>query len=606
MADVEGHLRRHPDLVRAYVSELVTASELADLLGVDARSLRRVLSRILEEPSQVGVVAEDAAWLLGWDLDPQIRTHRCFDDARPLLRDLTMRFVAFEERFFKLPDGKPFIRKPFHLRWIDALLWAMMAGRKQLILSPPRHGKSQLLSHLSVWLIARNRNIRILWIGPNADIAEDMAGSVRQHLEDNEDLIATYGEFAPSKKSGLPWRNSIFTVQGRTTIQKSPTMVAIGRTSKILSRDVDLLVADDLEDHVTTENESSREKTRRWFLTQLDSRKESHTGFVVIGSRQHPRDLYRVLLDTPSWADTAIVESAHDPNCTLPQDDLDAHWDCMLFPEKNNYRWLRDKQISAERAGAEGLFEMVYLNKPRPEGTLLFVREEIEACFNHDRSCGLDGLPATYRLIAGLDPSATGYQAAFLWAWSADAAEHPILYAVDLENHKGGGFDHALRIIKDWHQRYGCQEWVIEENLYHGALRQHPPIVQYCADYGIKLRGHQTTVNKRDPVFGVGGMAEWFRQRRIDLPYGDPDARHKTQQYLLQLLDFTDVTATQIRKRNRPSDILMASWFPMETIRTWGKELEATLIPDYDPLYPGWDLTPLDDVPWQRQRPRPS
>jgi hypothetical protein len=78
-------------------------------------------------------------------------------------------------------------------------------------------------------------------------------------------------------------------------------MVGIGRGGKILSRDCDIIIGDDLEDHSSTMQPASRENTRNWWTTTLSSRKEEHTAIIVIGSRQHYDDLYSHLLDNESW-----------------------------------------------------------------------------------------------------------------------------------------------------------------------------------------------------------------------------------------------------------------------------------------------------------------
>ena len=43
-----------------------------------------------------------------------------------------------------------------------------------MILSPPRHGKTELLIHFAVWRICKNPNIRIMWVGGNEDIANEL------------------------------------------------------------------------------------------------------------------------------------------------------------------------------------------------------------------------------------------------------------------------------------------------------------------------------------------------------------------------------------------------------------------------------------------------
>jgi hypothetical protein len=99
-----------------------------------------------------------------------------------------------------------------------------------MILSPPRHGKTDLLIHFVIWLICKNPNIRILWVGGNEDIAKNAMGSVLDQLEFNELLIEEICgpgvKFKPKTKSAKSWSQSGFTVGTRTvTGIKSPTMV---------------------------------------------------------------------------------------------------------------------------------------------------------------------------------------------------------------------------------------------------------------------------------------------------------------------------------------------------------------------------------------------
>ena len=77
-----------------------------------------------------------------------------------------------------------------------------------------------------------------------------------------------------------------------------------------------------------------------------------------------------------------------------------------------------DRKRAAETTGGRAIYEMVYLNVAMPDGLSLFDRIEIEACRDQKRDIGQ--VPPGTRLIAGLDPASTGYQAAFLWAYNAE------------------------------------------------------------------------------------------------------------------------------------------------------------------------------------------
>lgn len=534
----------------------------------------------------------------GLPLEPEVTEGPEFE---AWLEEMVDHFISFRDEFFEVAPGRPWLTDPFHREWISGILRAIYTGGKQLILSPPRHGKSELLVHFCVWSICRNPNIRIMWVGKNGDLAGDMLGATRLHLDTNTKLISAvlppHTVFDPGTRSGVRYSNTQFTVSTRTIVSPSPTMVAVGRSGTILSRTCDLIVSDDLEDKRSTEEVGTRGRTRKWFFTDLDSRHEETTGWVTIGSRQHPDDLYSYLLNDPDWE--TIVNSAHSPQCDKPLDEQAIHTDCMLFPELRTFRWLMKKRNAAAGLNEEGLYEMVYLNMPRPEGTMVFTREGIEGAYNFRRNLGVpelrddDGDLRPLRVIAGLDPSATGYQAAFCWAWDPTPDK---LYMVDIDNHLGGGIAEALRVFEEWRVLHGVTHWVIEENGFQKAIRLDPRVRAWSGAHEVTLEGHETYSNKFDRLYGVGSMQALY-PNKVDLPYGDERAKQKTQLYTHQLLAFSEETG---RSRTK-SDVLMSSWFPTKTIRRWRKERQAEMSIDYTPSYTGVEEShfgEIDQAPW--------
>jgi hypothetical protein len=505
------------------------------------------------------------------------------------------KFEDFRNRYFQTETGDQYETADFHKKWIGSILQAIDEGGEQMILSPPRHGKTDLLTHFAVWQICKNPNVRIMWVGGNEEIAKNAVGSVVDHLEHNEKLIQDFcgpGEtFKPKSRSGKSWTSGQFTVANRTvTGIKSPTMVAVGKGGKILSRDCDLIIADDIEDHSTTIQPSAREQTRQWWTTTLSSRKEEHTAIVVIGSRQHPEDLYNFLLENPQME--KIVEEAHSTECVLPENDVELHKDCMLWSSKRSYKWLLSRLQAAETTGGKAIFEMVYLNKAFVDGITMFDVEEVDMCRDVNRTIGQ--IPASTQLIAGLDPASTGFQACFLWAVNTETGK---MYMVDIENEEGGGIIQAKETIKKWYEKYHLAHWVIEENGFQRAIRQDKDLKEYCARMGIYLEGHQTQKNKFDPIFGVGSMRELFKEELISLPYGSAESETKSNIYRRQLIYFSTGASKQ-SGRNNKSDVVMASWFPMRVIRRLQKERLAEVGLDYEPSFGEWDLSDMNESPW--------
>ncbi len=568
----------------------MSRADVARSMKVDPGTITRWFDAYLIEEAERGKLA-------GWTAPDSSRGLRQFladKDVTQLLED----FIEFRDFYFRTGEGEPYITSSFHRSWILAVLKALQSGGELQILSPPRHGKTDLMIHFAVWLICHVPNIRIMWVGGNEDIAEDAAGAVKDHLEENEALIADFAPtgFKPAARSGKRWSSTRFTIASRNvTGVKSPTMVAIGRGGKILSRDVDLIVCDDIEDHGSTIQPKARENTRTWMTTTVGSRKEEHTAIVVIGSRQHADDLYAHLIENDGWI--KITEEAHDSSCVLDDQVFALHTDCMLFPELRTYKWLMSRLTNSLTTGGRAIYEMVYLNKAIAEGMSIFKKESLFAARDPGRSIGVPIGMTEHPLVAGLDPASTGYQAAFLWLY--DIPNQKMLM-IDNDNTKGGGVQPAFNLIQEWFFKYDLRHWVIEENAFQTAIRQDRGLRKFAQAHGIHLEGHVTTTqNKWDETYGVTTMSPMFDEGVISLPYLHPQDQGKTDAYIKQLLNFaSDLTPTGKRRRIA-SDLVMASWFPLKVWRRKMKESQAEMQIDYEQSYSGWDRSDdMNEAPW--------
>jgi len=504
-------------------------------------------------------------------------------------------FSTFRNKYFATETGEKYETADFHENWINKILKSIDEGGELLVLSPPRHGKTELLIHFAIYQICRNSNTRIMWVGGNEDIAKNAVSAVLDQLESNERLQEDFCEpgksFKPDNRSGKMWASNQFTVGTRTVPGiKSPTMVAVGKGGKILSRDCDLIIADDIEDHQTTMQPGARENTRQWWTTTLSSRKEEHTAVVVIGSRQHPDDLYHHLLNNEAFE--SIVETAHDLTCQLPEASDEEHTDCMLWESKRTHKWLMSRLRAAETTGGKQIFEMVYFNQSYVEGTQIFSPDAIDACKRQELVVG--EIPKQLQLVAGLDPSSSGYQAAFLWGIDTFNSE---LYCIDIDNQKGGGVRAAAQIISDWYHKYDLAHWIVEENGFQTAIRQDENIKEFVLRTGILLQGHLTGKNKHDPLYGVGAMSELFDANKIHLPYGNSESQAKIDSYKRQLVYF-DGKPVSSRNKHK-TDIVMSSWFPMKVFRRVQKEHLAEVGMEYKPSFTGYNVTDMNDAPWQ-------
>jgi len=596
----------HPELTQQVLDGEVPASYIAHLSGFTSGAVARALQAVRITQN---FEAKKADWVAPWVARATIPTvmFKRFEvmseddpEFESTLDHLVRCYSVFSRRYFELEGKRPLI-KEFHLDWIRAILKALAVGGKQLIISPPRHGKSEMLVRFAVWLIIMDPNIRIMWVAANKDVAGLMLGAVKDHLENNEPLIRSTlppgDKYKPDRQAGKPWSTKEIKVAQQSRVgQKSSSMLALGRTAKILSRDVDLLIVDDLEDFDTTREPAQRQYSRHKFA-EIGTRKEEKTAWVNIGSRQHPDDIPNSLMQLEggqSWK--TIVNSAHE-DCDLDPDDIEGHDTngCVLFPEVRSYRWLVEKRMEMDALGIPGAYEMRYLNRPIPETGIVFDVPLIrEVALNKERDLGLEELPLG-KLVAGLDPSARGVQASFLWHYTPEQ-----LSMVDLETQQAGGMDGAVSIILDWYEKYGLTLWFYETNAqqvdFYDHIRKevakvHPEII---------IKDHNTGTNKKDAELGISSMAPLYHKGFIQLPYGTRPARQKVNLLLRQLELWT---TDGVQNRKALTDIKMSQWFPYAgRIVKWMKDDRAIQpVMQKHGSYPG--LQSFGDSPWQTTYP---
>ena len=602
-------LGMRPQLVEDLIDGVVPHSYAAEVLKTSAASVSRALAAILvtrelEETAAVWTMGPLAQAMFPHakmarlkELGPQGEDT---DEFGCLLDEVVRAFDVMSRRFFTL-EGARILNEEFHLRWIRLIISAWAAGAKQMILSPPRHGKSELLVRFTVWMIAMFPNIRAMWVAANKDVAQMMLGSVKDHLENNGPLIAATlppGEsYRPTRQSNRPWSQKEIKIAQQSHVgQKSSTLLALGRTAKILNRDVDLLYVDDFEDFDTTRESGQREYSRNKFA-EIGTRKEESTLWLWIGSRQHPSDVAFYLLkrqdDELAWrisTDTAHADCDLDPT-VLSGHDTNG---CMLFPAVRSYRWLMEKKQETDALGIPGAYEMRYLNRPVPtEGIVFRIAEIRDKALNRSRGLGIDEL-GSGQLVAGLDPATRGTQAAFLWHYTTKS-----LSMVDLETQQAGGFEGAQYIMQNWYDRYDLQHWFYEDNSGQIEFFRDPRTKALQKNLGLVIKSHTTGRNKQDPGLGLTGMAPWYHDGTIDLPYGTAEAQAKVEELLRQLELWS--TDGIVRNKRDKTDIKMAQWFPFPTILKWhNRDRKPTLKVLGASSYPGYDT--MESMPWGETR----
>ena len=516
-----------------------------------------------------------------------------------LVAECAAAFWTFEAKFFTVGSKQqPFIVKLFHREIIDEMIRAFVFGTRLLVLTPPRHGKSEEMIRFVAWVIVMFPNIQILWVAANKDLAGQMTSKLKATFEHNVLLRDTF--LAPGKRYGDKgcglWSKTEFTLYTRTDhTLKSPTFTGLGSTSTVAGRDADFIGVDDLEERKTVATEQLREKSRMKHA-EIMERQEGHTGVVTIGSRQHPDDIPNHLMDQDgddAWK--ILIYAAHDDlGCEEDPEVYDTHVACMLMPEIRSYKWLMAMEAETVALGFPGRFPLRYQQEPVPEDGIVFDIPLIkQKCLDRSRGLGMAELPPM-RLIAGLDPAARGTQVGFLWGWDGT-----VLHMIDFIEDIGGGVMKAVEVMEKWDDAYDLKVWFHEDNSGQiDAWRHVPEYVKVQLDRNLIVKPHTTGMNKHDPESGVSSMAIWYHKGLISLPYGTPAARRKTRRLLSQLQNWT----TDGFSKKGKTDIKMAHWLPFPTITKWMKDTrKVKLKVSEESSYPG--LTTMNDIGWNTPYP---
>ncbi len=578
----------------------VKAATVAELLGVTKAAVSRAM--VAWELDQVRNV-RDAAWVMEPDVEALFPVD-LFDELADVGLDaegteefevlmfrLEFSFWQFESRYFTIGSKQAkFIVEEFHVEIVREFIIAQVFATRVLVLTPPRHGKSEMVLRFVAWLIIMFPNIQILWVAANSKLAVAMTGKLKGVFEFTEKLIEetlpkgrSYGDSRAPR-----WTESEFTLYTRTDrTLKSSTFTAIGSSATVAGRDADFIGIDDLEERKTVGTLDQRQKSKEKHA-EIMERQENETGVVTIASRQHPDDIANTLMQQTQDAMWRVSEyPAHDEACTLDDDVVEGHDanGCVLMPSIRNYGWLLRMKRETDALGLPGRYELRYLQKSIPVDGMIFDIALIrERCLDRSRMIGeIDLDNVDYRLIAGMDPAPRGYQAAVLWAWTPE-----VTYLIDIETTRGKGQLGAIQLFEDWYLKYGLDHWVYEDNMAKQDFFTRPDLIKVKAKYDLTIESHTTGNNKKDPEMGISSMAPWYHGGRFILPYGNSESVLKTKMLLAQLQLWT--TDGLVRGAT-VTDIKMASWFPfVRRLQKWDRSTRSTdLEMVSDQSYPGLD-----------------
>lgn len=259
-----------------------------------------------------------------------------------------------------------------HLSYISAkIAYALHKGGARLIISlPPRHGKSELISHwTSVWSLDQWPTLEIILASYGADLATGFGRKVRDTIMHDQDSLEG------AKLLNCPLNRSSLQV-GRFHTEAGGGMYSVGLGGTIYGRGAGLLLVDDyIKNPEEAASETYREKIFDWFSTIAMTRLHPGGSVIIIATRWHKDDLSGRLLALPNsrWEEIKIPLRV-DTAAQKEFDILGRDYGEVLWPK----RYDADMVKEWENSMTSYYFAAIMQQEPKPSTSQHFERHWIK------------------------------------------------------------------------------------------------------------------------------------------------------------------------------------------------------------------------------------
>lgn len=423
--------------------------------------------------------------------------------------------------------------------------WCDLIDRHKdlIILAPARHGKSTVFSIINaVHEVTKNRDIRIGLVCNKDSLAKDILREIKWHLENNEDLIRTYGEFkSPKADKWSEWQimvaNNVYSIR-----RKDATISALGAMSSIKGLSFDLLLGDDIVDEKNSCTAEKCEALWDWLWSTLIPRCMPNASKKFMGTVENELDMYHRFLEDNRGFKIIKQQAIIDENSKR-----------VLWPEERPYEWLAGLRSANYSSFMKTYQNVVVGNEVAKIGT-----DKINACYDASRVLLPNNIPDEIKqrykyILMSVDPA---------WTQKKTSAYAVIMTVGVTHNDE---IREILDIFREKISYDGLFQWI--KNKYF-ALLPHLVIVesnqmqlrlaQEVRSAAIPTKPIFTTGRKNDVEVGIPMIYSVIGTQKLKLPTGDKISQYLSQQLMNEILSYP---------HGQYSDMLMALYFIEQEVR---------------------------------------
>lgn len=472
-----------------------------------------------------------------------------------------------------------------------------------LMLAPRFHAKSQAFTiNYPLWEIYRNPDVRIMIVSANEEIAVSFNRAIMNNLENNHTLIDAHGYLVPEFQEKKKWGEKAILVK-RASMEKDPTVVAVGVGGKIISKRADIIIIDDLIDIDSARTKAMRRKTREWFENVLYPILEDDGKLIIVGTAWYKGDFYDDLwldseFDVKLKLKALIYHDAYIKNKgggirympyglhewpmalsanTVFSDEVMRRYQLwknlkggVLWEQKWSYQKLIDKKRRSNMSN--GAFMRQYLNEPTTEEDKLFKDTLLKRAL--DKGIQKSLLPEWsntkyhsygygHMITAiGVDlaiSKKTNSDNSAIAVWGLNERRERVLLYLDYG--KWSPDEIKSKVIEAYYN-YNPVKIRVENVAFQDMLRQ-----QLAED--VPVEGFHTTAQKKyNEETGISHIAMLLEQEKVVIPATktNEDYYERVRQLLYDMSVYS--------YDQHAGDVLMASWFAIDVLRDFDKKMK--------------------------------
>jgi hypothetical protein len=526
-------------------------------------------------------------------------------------------FSLFVEEIFG------FKNEPFHNELDDII--SNPNYKKAVIAAPRGSGKSQHVSFAyPLWEIAKNHNLRILIVSNSSMLAASFVSQILDNISRNQKYqyfakhvdkngIGVIPKMRDIVKREEKWSSGGFTIDRDDLNIKEFSVQAVGLFGAILSKRIDIIIADDIVNQQNSETEEQRRKVKDWFYTTILPCLIPGGRVIYAGNCWHPDDLISNLLKDPQFdfrkvLRSIITEPTHRDlwqqwadirlNETLPpetrnkqatdfygehkvemDDGVQVLWpsrfpysDLFLMRMANSYSFSRMYQCDISENPNQKI-KNEWLELAIKKGENLMLQDESRTNLKMSDTTG--GLDLAISLKRGSDDTVLITLDRVEYS-EGDIRPHDYV----IRNITRGKFtpNQVRDLVREKYLAIGHSNIRVESVAYQQAM------VNDLEDLGLPVKGYHTGGEKFDPEIGVYKVARLLERGKLVIPYfkGDSHTVDECSRLLNEMRSWPD---------GHTGDSLMALWFATS-------EMDEHFVSSYT-------IPPIEDTLSQEQKTKP-